>query len=91
MFFNVWENRVLGNKEDLVIGLNQLDQEIRADERAKIIEMLKAELHPCLNCPSYSTDECDSEEYFEDCCVSEKTISFYDIAEFIKKLKGQNK
>ena len=64
MFFNVWENRVLGNKEDLVIGLNQLDQEIRADEKAKNIEMLKAKLHPCLNCPSYSTYECDSEEYF---------------------------
>lgn len=41
MFFNIWENRVLGNKEDLVIGLNQLEQEIRADERAKILEKVR--------------------------------------------------
>lgn len=35
-FFDIRKDNVLGNKDDLVIGLSQLEEEIRADEREKI-------------------------------------------------------
>lgn len=39
-FFDIWKNNVIGNKDDLIIGLNQLDNEIRAEERRKFAEWL---------------------------------------------------
>lgn len=39
-FFNVWAEYVIGNKEDFKIGLAQLEEEIRQDERKKVLEWL---------------------------------------------------
>lgn len=39
-FFDVWDKYVIGNKEDFRIGLAQLEEEIRQDERKKTLEFV---------------------------------------------------
>lgn len=63
----------------------------REDAIDEYMNKLKLEFHPCLNCISYSTDECNDEDYFQDCCVTEKTFSFEDIINFGEHLKEQLK
>lgn len=43
-FFNIWSKYVVGNKEDFLIGLNQLEHEIRLDERIAAIDKYTEEL-----------------------------------------------
>lgn len=44
-FFDIWKDNVLGNKDDLAIGLSQLEEEIRADERRKFAFWLINRMH----------------------------------------------
>lgn len=63
-----------------------------AEERYKLgrqnaIDELLEKMRPCENCPSYP-NECNHTEYFQDCCVTEKTISFEDIINFAEQVKA---
>lgn len=46
-FFKVWSKHILGNKEDLKIGLAQLEAEIRAEERKKVLEYITSNYMVC--------------------------------------------
>ena len=58
--------------------------------RADAIDELLEKMRPCENCPSYP-NECNHTEYFEDCCRTEKTISWEDLRIIVEQLKEQNK
>lgn len=49
-----------------------------------VIESIKNDLHPCINCPSFINEECDNQTYFEDVCRSEKTLSYEDVLQALK-------
>lgn len=64
-FFKVWSKHILGNKEDFKIGIAQLEAEIRADEREKVLDEFKEKMCNLnqLNCfIDYFADEIDLEE-----------------------------
>lgn len=70
-FFDIWKDNVLGNKDDLVIGLSQLEEEIRADERRKVIKEIG--------------NECSDKDLKDniDWCI--QTLSLFDVTDLNKK------
>lgn len=76
-FFDIWKDNVLGNKDDLVIGLSQLEEEIRADERTQTIDEM-AEIITELNddttiCNSFNCPRAD-EPITCTMCILERAI-----------------
>ena len=57
-------------------------------EKTHPIDKLLEKMHPCANCPSYP-NECNHTEYFEDCCRTEKTLSWEDLRNIAEQLKEQ--
>lgn len=82
-FFDIWKDNVLGNKDDLVIGLSQLEEEIRVNERQKVLDELTI----------YMLNSCKDVKCREDITI-DNDFDFYasellDIfEEFKKQVKG---
>lgn len=61
------------------------EDEVRADERAKVIEQLLADLNPCVFC--HNSTDCDKDYFFEN-CANEERISWNDLRLRVEQIKG---
>lgn len=66
-------------------AIYRAEEKARADERKKVFKTIRAELHPCKDCPQ----KCEEQGFFERPCVVDHTISYLDLWNLLEKIESE--